>query len=491
MTDWSDRTTYQGKAVNAGTKALMRAANALVRSSHFGGETSDITMVQGGYNAGGVAASAGTHDGGGAFDLTPFNIKNRIKVFRLLGVAIWDRPTISGLWAHHLHGIVAGDGTASAAAKAQVSEYLAGGDGLRGTAPDPNWRPHTLPIYFHMPTGTDLAVRYARYDCVMHDEPGGYGDRGALAKGAQVTPVAIVKCAGIYWIINVDGKCVKAEHLTKTPPVVTEPTPDPVVVQEVEPTPSPTPAETVTLEVLLLPMAGYNAADAPGVTRWKANTTGLAALVVEHMPDLVGTTELSNRAIDPMRPLFDSLVKPVGIVREPGGTDGRYVYANQATSKHIASGNVSVSNASELNDDDKQAAWSVRELPGGVRKGIISMHTENEDGVDRTSGEDADDLRVDQTFSALGRALTAMAPYGITSDEVIYVGDFNSESMVRDAMVARGWTAVGPGYFTRWDDSAKKATDWAFIKAGSATFERINHAYGDHTALRIVWTTPK
>lgn len=272
---------------------------------------------------------------------------------------------------------------------------------------------------------------------------------------------------------------------TPTPapaPAPVEPTPAPA------PEPIPEPVETVQLEVLLLPTAGYNASTAKGVTAWRSNTKGLAALVNQHMPDLVGTTELSNRAIDPMRPLFDSLL-PL-FAREPGGSDGRYVYRRKSTTTHIASGHVNVSAASELNGDDKQAAWSVIEF-GGTRKGIIAMHTENEDGIDKTSGINADDLRVDQAFSALGRALTAMAPYGVTADDVIYVGDFNSESQVKNAMVAKGWKAIGPGWFTRWDDSAKTPCDWGFIKAGSATFERINHAFSDHTALRIAWTTPK
>lgn len=254
-------------------------------------------------------------------------------------------------------------------------------------------------------------------------------------------------------------------------------------------TPVATPTtSTVDISVMFLPTAGYNAATARGVTAWRTNTKGLAGLVNTHKPDLVGTTELSNRSIDPMRPLFDSLV--TGHAREPGGTDGRYIYRRKATTNHIASGHVTASNASELNDDDKQAAWAVVEIDG-VRVRIISAHTENEDGIDRSSGINADTLRVTQAISLETRARIAMAPHAPVDSPIIYVGDFNSEGLVRDAMVARGWRVAGYGYFTRWDDSAKKPFDWVFIKGGTATVRRINHAFGDHTALDITWTVPK
>ena len=92
MTIWSARTTYQGRAINQGTKQILDALNKMVRTPAFGGEKSDITMAQGGYNRGGVAASAGTHDGGGAFDLTEFNWGNRVRALRILGCAAWHRP---------------------------------------------------------------------------------------------------------------------------------------------------------------------------------------------------------------------------------------------------------------------------------------------------------------------------------------------------------------------------------------------------------------
>lgn len=261
---------------------------------------------------------------------------------------------------------------------------------------------------------------------------------------------------------------------------------------EKTPTKVPVPdLEPLTIEILLMPTAGYNGDGARGVTQWERNTKGLAALVNKHDSDWVAVTEMSNRSINPMLPLFVELTPDYDRGK---GSDGRYVFGREATTKLIASGWVNASDASELNDDDKQAAWRVDEFAGGVRKGIIVMHTENQDGYDLSGpnkGANADDLRVAQTMSVLGRCYEAMRTHGVTLDDIMYVGDFNSENMVKNAMIAKGWKATGPGYFTRWDDSARKTFDWGFFRAGVATYERINHDYGDHTAVRITWKTPR
>lgn len=221
MATWSTRSTYQNKAVNEGTKEILAALNKLVRSSAFGSEKEDVSMMQGGYNKGGVAASAGTHDGGGAFDLSPFNWKNRVKALRILGCASWHRPHNWDLrgGSEHIHTIVAGDGTASAGAKSQVVDYDADRNGLANRAKDADWRPKSLPILFHLPAGTDLAVRYAKSATKMYDQPNTKGaSKGTLAKGAKFTPVAMVKVGASYWVINVDGKCVLDSAVTKTKP---------------------------------------------------------------------------------------------------------------------------------------------------------------------------------------------------------------------------------------------------------------------------------
>src|SRR5690606_37754794 len=55
------RTTFSGRTVNERTRDMLAAAEEILGF--------DIVVTQGSYNAGGVAASAGTHDGGGAVDI--------------------------------------------------------------------------------------------------------------------------------------------------------------------------------------------------------------------------------------------------------------------------------------------------------------------------------------------------------------------------------------------------------------------------------------
>lgn len=242
--------------------------------------------------------------------------------------------------------------------------------------------------------------------------------------------------------------------------------------------PAPEKDKTMDIEVMFLPTAGYNDKKLPGVSQWRANTKGLAALVEKHLPDLIGTTELSNRDLNPMRPLLDAELE--SYARVSGGTDGRYIYRNKQHTDHIASGNVS--SDSKFKGDDKQAAWSVDRVDG--RKiGIITIHTENEDGPG------ADEIRVKQMREMTKKGIAAIkAAAPINEKYIIVVADTNSSSWVKEAMEKDGWTAIGPGYYTGWDDKSKKTFDWAFIKGGKATVKRINHSFGDHTALIINWT---
>lgn len=125
-----------------------------------------FTVVQGSYNAGVVGASAGTHDGGGAVDLSIRGVtdhdRNRmVRALRNVGWAAWIRPTIDGLWTEHLHAVLLDHVTASAGAKAQWAEYRAGGDGLVGSAPDPmRYRPDPIPVFDYQAWQTKRALAH-------------------------------------------------------------------------------------------------------------------------------------------------------------------------------------------------------------------------------------------------------------------------------------------------------------------------------------------
>ena len=125
-----DRTTYDGKTVDWLTRAALEKAAKML------GYTDGLTITQGSFNAGGVAASAGTHDGGGVVDLSDFEHERKVRALRRVGFAAWYRPAIAGLWPAHIHAVLVGNRKLSAGARNQVAEYLAGRNGLADRGPD-------------------------------------------------------------------------------------------------------------------------------------------------------------------------------------------------------------------------------------------------------------------------------------------------------------------------------------------------------------------
>lgn len=156
-----ERTTVDGKTVNKRTAAMLRLwqFNSLT----------DFYVLQGSYNSS-VGASAGTHDGGGAVDLSVHGLgslsskKYHVKQGRLAGFAAWYRPTISGLWSEHIHAIAIGDDEMSSGARTQVIEYYNGDDGLAGSGNDQDPRVYPIPVYPHVPLKKiSLLVAYRQF----------------------------------------------------------------------------------------------------------------------------------------------------------------------------------------------------------------------------------------------------------------------------------------------------------------------------------------
>ncbi len=124
------RVYWGGKIVNKRTAVLLdRAVQIFGRS---------FTLTQGSYNAGGVAASAGTHDGGGAGDVnvSPFTAAQQLQLVQALrkaGFAAWRRVPAEG-FAYHIHFEAIGDKQLSSGAAAQVQSYFNGRNGLVSNA---------------------------------------------------------------------------------------------------------------------------------------------------------------------------------------------------------------------------------------------------------------------------------------------------------------------------------------------------------------------
>lgn len=107
-----------------------------------------FVLTQGGFNAGGVAASAGTHDGdAGDWSIRGLNrdqVAAMIEALRWAGIAAWLRTANVPLWetraqyfsSAHVHGVPNGWGLPSAGARSQADAYRRGRDGLRANLAD-------------------------------------------------------------------------------------------------------------------------------------------------------------------------------------------------------------------------------------------------------------------------------------------------------------------------------------------------------------------
>lgn len=99
-----------------------------------------VQPTQGSYSTS-VAASAGTHDGGGAGDLHARTLDEDdrdqlVYAMRVVGFAAWIRNPNQGPWVEHCHFVRKGCADAAPLAKAQVEDYYEGKNGLKGHAKD-------------------------------------------------------------------------------------------------------------------------------------------------------------------------------------------------------------------------------------------------------------------------------------------------------------------------------------------------------------------
>lgn len=127
------RVVFEGFNMDARTRDMLVAARVVCKAP--------LVITQGSYNGGGVAASAGTHDGGGALDirardLTPAQIKEAVNLLRKVGFAAWHRTAIKNLWPEHIHCIAVGCPDLSSGAADQVVDYEENRNGLANNGRD-------------------------------------------------------------------------------------------------------------------------------------------------------------------------------------------------------------------------------------------------------------------------------------------------------------------------------------------------------------------
>lgn len=131
-----DLVRYGGKVVNKRTRTMLEAA-AVIYGKPF-------TLVQGSYSRG-VAASAGTHNGGGVVDISTLGMSDAGRraaeqALRKVGFFAWVRTPPK--FAYHIHAVAIGDRELSAAARLQIRQGFADRNGLAGNGPDPQRDPY-------------------------------------------------------------------------------------------------------------------------------------------------------------------------------------------------------------------------------------------------------------------------------------------------------------------------------------------------------------
>ena len=132
--------TWGGVRVDPRTSLMLDEVDRLT--------TATIRPTQGSYSTS-VGASAGTHSGGGAVDLSTRGLagidkSNLIRALRTVGFAAWIRPYRAGVWAEHIHAIAIQPGgrndrgVLAPSAHRQVQAYYDGRDGLAANGQDPH-----------------------------------------------------------------------------------------------------------------------------------------------------------------------------------------------------------------------------------------------------------------------------------------------------------------------------------------------------------------
>lgn len=185
------RETRNGKTLESRVWALIEdAANAA--------NAAPAVVVQGSWSN--ADASAGTHSGGGAFDLRSRDYSTEqalalVDALRRRNVCAWWRtpqygwPSSAG--GPHIHGIVRDEPGLSPSAADQVNDYDRGRNGLASDAPDPFPRPPQAP--FPLAEDPDMAPLI-----IVRDTTTGAYWTGDFITRRHIESMAELEALGVY-----------------------------------------------------------------------------------------------------------------------------------------------------------------------------------------------------------------------------------------------------------------------------------------------------
>ena len=450
----TSRTSYQGRAVNERTRQILEALNTLVRSKRYGSENSDVILVQGSFNGGGVAASAGTHDGGGAGDITAFNYKNRVKALRLLGVAAWYRPTLRNVWSAHIHFVVMGDSTVSRGAAIQVTAYKANRNGLANNAKDPDWRPKNVNITFV--TNSSTGARYAAKTTNRYTQPYGSSTKiGALKKGEKFTVIAKVKNGyGNVWCVNKSGEWVDQSKLTSKAPAKPKPAPKPVP----KPTPKPVAVKPVRVRLATQNFAQNNS---KGMKSWKNNRHTLMSYIHKKNPHILFAQELPSTPRNYVNAKFKKLGSTLRRVTGPGS--GRYIFSSPSW-KWQAGGQFKPK--AKFEGRVKPASWFVG-LKSGRRALFVNVHPQH------STEKGAPEVRLKQIDEIVKEAKRLAKVHNVAEENIVFAGDWNSSGDVVKKMGAYGYVSAHKAAATKYNEDIRSTNGFTGESKDGAPIDMI------------------
>lgn len=171
-----------------------------------------LTITQGSFS-GGVAASAGTHNGADGQDLTPNEEKAKEKFLRILGCMHYIRPAIPKVWSRHNHGGRDYSTGGSAGFKAQLAAYHRRENALANRGRDTGYRMMVFPK--HVYKGYIGYVQATTNATAWEQQTKASKALTKCVKNQITYVVAETEVSGQRWYITLTGKCLKASEWKK------------------------------------------------------------------------------------------------------------------------------------------------------------------------------------------------------------------------------------------------------------------------------------